>query len=122
MLAALGFLCVAVGAVGVIVPGLPTTVFLLAACYLFARSFPRFDRALRGHRVFGAYIRMATDGMPVRAKILTVVLMWGAIAVSTGILWTTHIAVRVAVIAFGLAGTFVLIFHVRTKRREPDAR
>jgi uncharacterized membrane protein YbaN (DUF454 family) len=38
ILASLGVVCIALGVVGVFVPGLPTTEFVLAASFLFARS------------------------------------------------------------------------------------
>ena len=43
-LIALGFLCVAIGLVGIVVPVLPTTVFLLIAAWAFSRSSERFQR------------------------------------------------------------------------------
>ncbi len=51
-----GLVSVAVGAVGVVLPLLPTTPFLLIAAFAFARSSSRLDRWLREHRTFGALI------------------------------------------------------------------
>lgn len=48
-----GWLMVAVGTVGVFLPLLPTTPFLLVAAGCFARSSPRFERWLLAHRRFG---------------------------------------------------------------------
>ena len=47
---------VAIGAVGLVVPLLPTTPFLLVAAFAFARSSVRLDRWLREHRSFGPLI------------------------------------------------------------------
>ena len=47
---------VAIGAVGLLVPLLPTTPFLLVAAFAFARSSTRLDRWLREHRSFGPLI------------------------------------------------------------------
>ena len=41
--AALGILCVVLGIIGVFLPGLPTTDFILAASYLFSRSSPALE-------------------------------------------------------------------------------
>jgi uncharacterized membrane protein YbaN (DUF454 family) len=84
ILAGLGVVCVALGAVGVFVPGLPTTPFLLAASYLFARSSPRLLRRLDDHPVLGAYLRAIREGsgVPLRAKVVTIGVLW------TGILST----------------------------------
>ena len=52
----LGGLCVVLGAIGVIVPLLPTTIFMIIAAYAFARSSPRLHHWLITHRVFGPLI------------------------------------------------------------------
>ena len=44
----MGWVAVAVGAVGIVVPGLPTTVFFIIAASCFARSSPRFERWVLG--------------------------------------------------------------------------
>ena len=51
--ALLGTLCVGLGAIGTVVPGMPTTVFLIVAAWLYARSCPGLHRRLIEHRVFG---------------------------------------------------------------------
>ena len=49
----LGWVCVGLGAVGVVVPGMPTVVFLLVAVWAFARSSERFHRWLLAHPRLG---------------------------------------------------------------------
>ena len=51
-----GLASVAIGAIGVVVPLLPTTPFLLVAAFAFARSSTRLNRWLREHRSFGPLI------------------------------------------------------------------
>ena len=51
-----GLASVAIGAIGVVVPLLPTTPFLLVAAFAFARSSARLDNWLREHRSFGPLI------------------------------------------------------------------
>lgn len=51
-----GLVSVAIGAVGVVLPLLPTTPFLLIAAFAFARSSTRLDGWLREHRTFGPLI------------------------------------------------------------------
>ena len=51
-----GLAALAIGAVGVVLPLLPTTPFLLVAAYAFARSSKRMNSWLREHQVFGPLI------------------------------------------------------------------
>ncbi len=70
LFATLGVLLVAIGIIGVFVPGLPTTEFILAASYLFARSSPRLHGWLEGNPVFGPLVRRfrGMRWMPYRRK------------------------------------------------------
>jgi len=91
LLAAAGVVCVGLGALGVFVPGLPTTVFLIAASYLFTRSCPWLEERLLHNRLFRPYLRYL-DGearMPLRAKVVTIALMWAFVALSTWMLATS---------------------------------
>jgi hypothetical protein len=82
LLAAGGILSVALGIVGLAVPGMPTTVFLLIASALFARSSERLHRRLHAHPRLGALLDLGRTGMPLRAKVVAVSAMWTGIGVS----------------------------------------
>lgn len=73
----LGFAFFALGAVGVVVPGLPTTVFMLLALWAFARSSERFHQWLYHHRLFGPPLQEWHNHrvIPLRAKVLAVAMM-----------------------------------------------
>ena len=77
-----GWLNIGVGAVGIVVPGLPTTPFLLVAAWAFSKSSPRFQHWLRNHRRLGPPVRDWQDhrAIPVRAKVLAVVMMCASLA------------------------------------------
>lgn len=82
--AAVGVTLVGVGAVGVFVPGLPTTVWLMGASYCFARSNPRLETKLIRNRFFGPYLRYLDRPafMPRRAKFAATGLMWTSVGLS----------------------------------------
>mgnify|MGYP003578011697 CR=1 FL=1 len=72
-------LCLALGVIGIFVPGLPTTVFILMAAALASRGSPRLAAWLEGHRVFGPMIRdwQAYGEVSRRAKRLAIGMMAG---------------------------------------------
>lgn len=57
LLMAFASLCVAMGVIGIFVPGLPTTVFILMAGWAAAKSSPRFLAWLENHLIFGPMLR-----------------------------------------------------------------
>lgn len=88
LLAAAGIVCVGLAAVGVFVPGFPTTVFLIVASYLFTKSCPWLEERLIRTRLFKPFLGYL-DGsarMPVRAKVVTLALMWVCVATSVWML------------------------------------
>lgn len=117
LLVAAGFLFVALGAVGVFLPLLPTTPFLLLAAACFARSSERFYRWLLRNRWFGAYVRDYREGrgVPVRVKIFTLALMWGAILLSVAFA-VSNLFVRIILVVIA-AGVTLHIVSIRRKRR-----
>lgn len=72
-----GVLSLALGVVGVFLPVLPTTPFLLLAAACFVRSSARFYNWLLNHRLFGSSIRnyRRSGAIPLRAKILAITLI-----------------------------------------------
>jgi uncharacterized membrane protein YbaN (DUF454 family) len=81
-LIAFGFLNVAIGLLGVILPGLPTTPFLLVALWAFARSSQRFHDWLYSHPKLGPSLRAWRDHrvVPKRAKVLALATMATSLA------------------------------------------
>ena len=84
LLVACGTLCVALGVVGIFLPLMPTTVFLLLAAACYARSSERFYLKLVNHRFLGAYIRNSREGrgMRRRDKVITLTLLWVSIGLT----------------------------------------
>jgi uncharacterized membrane protein YbaN (DUF454 family) len=73
-----GLLFLGIGAVGVFVPLLPTTPFLLLAAACFLRSSDRLYQWLMNHRIFGNYIRNYREhrAMSLPSKVLVLTLLW----------------------------------------------
>ncbi len=86
----MAYACLVVGLVGVAVPLLPTTPFVLLAGFAAARGSPRLHAWLLGHRVFGEVIRdwTATRSVARRAKVVASIAMLVAAAAMA---WTAPI-------------------------------
>ncbi len=75
----LGSISLALGILGIFLPLLPTTPFLLLTAALYFKGSPRLYNWLLNHRHFGPYIRNFRENkaIPLRAKVISLVLMWG---------------------------------------------
>ena len=79
-----GFISLILGIIGIALPILPTTPFLLLASAAFAKTSERFDKWLLNNKILGAYIRNYREGkgLPVKIKIITISLLWITIIIS----------------------------------------
>jgi hypothetical protein len=84
ILITLGTIFLGLGLIGIFIPILPTTPFLLLAAACYARSSQRFYNWLMNNRWFGSYIKNYRDGrgIPLKFKILTITLLWLTILTS----------------------------------------
>jgi uncharacterized protein len=72
-----GWACVGLGFIGVIMPILPTTPFLLVAVWAFSKSSPEMAERIRNHPVAGRFVRDWQDEgiIPIPAKLIAVTMM-----------------------------------------------
>lgn len=86
----IGWLAVVLGTLGVVLPLLPTTPFILLAAWCFARSSPRFHRWLLYRSWFGGYLRhwQTYRAMPPGAKSRAIAVILVTFAVS---LWLVKV-------------------------------
>lgn len=117
-----GWLAVAMGGIGVIVPGLPTTGFMILAAACFARCSPRFERWVLDLPGVGQAVAdyRAGVGMPRRAKVVAIAMMAVAIGISVGLVLDTA-WVRAVIVGAGLIGTWYILWRVPTAPPRPHA-
>ena len=119
---ALGSLCVAVGGIGVVVPGLPTTPFLVLAAACFVRGSPAAYRRLLAHPQFGPLIRdfRAGRGVPRRIKYTAFVVMGAFVTFALGPgLPDDSVVLRLVVGAAALVGFVYLLSLPNTEDVPP---
>lgn len=116
-----GWVAVTLGVLGIVLPLLPTTPFLLLAAACFARSSARFHDWLLNHRYLGPYIHYYLDGkgIPRRAKIIAIALMWVTMGVSMMIV--PLMAVRIILPLIAISVTFYLL-RLPTLETPPSAQ
>jgi len=111
-----GSMALALGILGIVLPGLPTTPFLLLAAYCYARGSARFYVWLMTNRYFGDYIRAwrENEGIPLAVKIYVLLLLWVVLGFTAFVvipLWPVRIV-------FLLVGTGVTIYIVQLPTRK----
>lgn len=108
VLVTVGLLSTGLGALGIFLPILPTTPFLLLAVFCFARSSTRLHNYLVNHKTFGTYIsNYYHNAMTPKHKARTLVALWFGITVSCLLLNTTATWIVLPVIA-GLVSIHLL--------------
>jgi len=111
-----GFLLVAIGVIGIFLPVLPTTIFLILASLCFVKSSPRANEWLRSHKVLGAYIKNYQDksGLTIKNKIFNLSMLWLMISLSA-FLFTDELYIRLLLFAIAIGVTIHLV-TIKTKR------
>lgn len=101
----LGLVCVALGTIGIFLPLLPTTIFLIIAAYAFARSSERLHSWLLSNKVFGPLIKDWQDHGRIRrsAKFMALISMAVIVLLSLGFGAPTYVLGLQAVILIPVA-------------------
>ena len=103
LLIATGTFLIILSIVGIFIPVLPTTPFLLLAAALYARSSKRFYNWLINNRILGRYIKNYREGkgIPLKVKIIAISILWITIGYSAifamEILWVRILLIIIAV-------------------------
>ena len=113
-----GTIFTGIGVIGILVPILPTTPFLLLAAACYIRSSQSFYNWLLNNRLLGIYISnyVQGKGMPLRAKAFTIILLWVTIGFS---IWfmaqDTLIRIILVTVAAGVSTHIILIKNYEKK-------
>jgi len=109
------------GILGIFLPLLPTTPFLLIAAACYIRSSEKFYNWLINNKWLGNYIKnyLEGKGVPLKVKVLSISLLW--ITIGYSVVFVVHIfLIRVILILIAI-GVTIHIFSIRTlKQRKRD--
>lgn len=109
----IGCISVILGIIGIFVPGLPTTPFLLLSSWLFYKSSKRLHDALHRSPLLGKYIRSFEEkrGVSLLSKSISIACMWTMISISAFcLIENPHI--RILLLVLGVIGTCSIVFIV----------
>ena len=117
----IGWTSVVLGVIGIFLPLLPTTPFLLLAASCFAKSSSRFHDWLMNQPQLGPYIHMYLDGkgIPLKAKAYILLLMWFTITTSAVFL-VNPLALKVMLLCIA-SGVSIYILRMPTLEIQPKA-
>lgn len=109
----MGILCVILGIIGIFLPVMPTTIFIILAAWFFVRSSEKYYLMLIRNRMFGRMIRNYREyrGIDSKARIKSLILLWITLGISIiliSILW-----LKLLLVAVGIGVTWHL-FALRT--------
>lgn len=109
-LISVGLVCLALGIIGYILPGLPGTIWLIVAASLFVRSSERLYNFVIRNKLFGRQVRgfMETGQMPFRAKVFSLGSMWAFTIISV-VFAPYGLFFDLPVILLAIAGTIYIL-------------
>ena len=118
-----GLVAVAVGSIGIVVPGLPTTVCFIVAAWCFSHSSPRLERWVLNLPRIGPMVRDYRSGlgMPRRAKVIAISMIVVFVTLSVVVFIGTW-PVRAVVLVLGAVGVAYVAFRVPTRERVLERR
>jgi len=110
-----GFLLVGIGVIGIFLPLLPTTIFLILSSICFVKSSPRANEWLRNHKILGGYIDNYQNktGLTAKSETVNIVVLWTSISLSAFLL-TDELYIRLLLYAIA-TGVTIHLLMIKTK-------
>jgi uncharacterized membrane protein YbaN (DUF454 family) len=106
-----GTLFLIIGLIGIIIPILPTTPFLLLAAACYFKSSTKFYNWMMNNKIFGNYIKnyMEKKGIPIKVKLISIIVLWITIIISSLIVSNILIDILLFIIAVAVSIHILLI-------------
>ena len=110
----LGFTFFSIGAVGVVLPILPTTPFLLLASYFFARSSERFSTWFENTKLYHKYLRTFIEQKTMKLSRKIVLTTFASSMLLFGFFQTNHLVVRIVILLVLVFLHYYFWFRIKT--------
>lgn len=112
----LGLLTLVLGVLGVFLPLLPTTPFLLLSAYFFSKSSEKFYNLLLTNKYIGKYITdfRAGNGITMKTKVSSLVVMW--LAIGSSVVWfISFVPAKIILLVIASSVTYYLLSLITLK-------
>lgn len=112
-----GVLLTALGIIGIFLPLLPTTIFLILASACFVKGSPKANEWLRNHKILGLYLKNFQDktGLTIKAKIVNISFLWIMILISV-FYFTDVLYIRILLLVIA-AGVTLHLLMIKTSSK-----
>lgn len=106
-----GSLSLLLGGVGIFIPVLPTTPFLLLTAFCYLRGSEKMYRWLIHHKIFGTYIQsyLIYKAITMKTKVGALIFLWLSLGISIVLLDSLHIRILLCLIGIGVTVHIVLL-------------
>lgn len=111
-----GLIFVAIGTIGIFIPGLPTTIFMILAAYCFIRSSEKMYKWVTENKFVGDKVKhfMETKTIPLRGKIHSISAMWLMVILSVSFL-NADLIIKLIITIAAILGTIVILSYPTSK-------
>ncbi|SHF71654.1 YbaN family protein [Dysgonomonas macrotermitis] len=111
-----GTISLALGLLGIITPGLPTTPFILLTGFLYAKSSPKLYKKLEDNKVTGMYLKRLQNGLGWKARLASISLMWVMICITAFWVFEDGSTMRYVMLGLGGIGTIAQLIALRKRK------
>lgn len=115
---ALGMITLALGLLGIVTPGLPTTPFILLTGVLFAKSSPRLHQKLLDNKLTGRYIRRVNEGFSLKGIAISIGIMWCMVCFTAFVVFKNNNTMQYIMLGLGMIGTIAQFIVLSKKMRK----
>lgn len=114
----IGFIALALGAVGVVLPVLPTTPFLLLASLCFVRGSDKFDRWFKGTKLYKKHLDGFVKNREMTLKQKIVILVFADTMMMIPVILIDSTIMRISILLVILVKLWYFIFRIKTVKKE----
>ena len=112
-----GTLSLILGVIGILIPGLPTTPFILLTAGLYVKSSPVLYNRLLNHRYTSYFLSKASVSFNYKTRIIAIIIMW-AMILTTSFLLLNSWGIRILLFSLGFIGTIFKLSYLKTNKND----